>query len=86
MVEVKKKNNESFESLIRRFSKKVMQSGRIIQAKKVRFLKNSPNKRARKISALRRQIITGKREYLRKIGKLDELIAARKPIKIKKIK
>ena len=86
MVEVKKKNNESFESLIRRFSKKVMQSGRIIQAKKVRFLKTDPNKRARKISALRRQIITGKREYLRKIGKLDEMIAARKPIKIKKIK
>jgi ribosomal protein S21 len=86
MVEVKKKNNESFESLVRRFSKKVMQSGRIIQAKKVRFLKSAPNKRARKISALRRQIITGKREYLRKIGKLDELIAARKPIKIKKIK
>lgn len=86
MVEVKKKNNESFESLIRRFSKKVMQSGRIIQAKKVRFLKRDPNKRARKISALRRQIISGKREYLRKIGKLDELVAAKKPIKIKKIK
>ncbi|MFA6253461.1 MAG: 30S ribosomal protein S21 [Patescibacteria group bacterium] len=72
MLEVRKKDNESFESLVRRFTKKTMQSGKILQAKKVRFYSKPKTRRALKESALRRQKITGKIEYLKKTGKLDE--------------
>ena len=78
MLEVKKKDNESFEALMRRFSKKLMQSGRIIQAKKVRFHTKPLNKRAQKLKALRSEEISSKREYLRKIGKLDEMMDKRR--------
>ena len=76
MLEVKRKDNESFESLVRRFSKKLMQSGRVIQAKKIRYHTKPLNKRAQKLKALRREEINDKREYLRKIGKLDEYLKA----------
>jgi ribosomal protein S21 len=72
VLEVRKKDNESFESLVRRFTKKTMQSGKILQAKKVRFYSKPKTRRALKESALRRQKITGKIEYLKKTGKLDE--------------
>ncbi len=72
VLEVRKKDNESFESLVRRFTKKTMQSGKILQAKKVRFYAKPKTRRALKESALRRQKITGKIEYLKKTGKLDE--------------
>ena len=78
MLEVKKKDNESFEALMRRFSKKLLQSGRIIQAKKIRYHSKPLNKRAQKLKALRKEEINDKREYLRKIGKLDDLIDKRK--------
>jgi len=72
VLEVRKKDNESFESLVRRFTKKTMQSGKILQAKKVRFYTKAKTRRALKESALRKHKITGKLEYLKKIGKLDE--------------
>lgn len=37
MIEVKRKDNESVGSLLRRFSKKVQQSGLLIQARNSRF-------------------------------------------------
>ena len=84
MLEVKRKDNESFEALMRRFSKKLLQSGRIIQAKKVKYHKKPLNKRALKLKALRREEIKDKREYLRKIGKLDDYLETKKRIVIKK--
>ncbi|MBT3690118.1 30S ribosomal protein S21 [bacterium] len=84
MLEVKRKDNESFESLVRRFSKKLMQSGRVIQAKKIRYHTKPLNKRAQKLKALRREEINDKREYLRKIGKLDEYLENKKRIVVKK--
>ncbi len=74
MLEVKKKDNESFESLIRRFTRKTIQSGKLIQAKKVRFHQKPETKRALKARALRREELRKQREYLRKIGKLDDLM------------
>lgn len=72
VVEVKRKKNESFEAMLRRFGKKIMQSGRILQARKIRFHKKPKNKNAKKASALRSKQISEKREYLKKIGKLPE--------------
>lgn len=47
-------------------------SGKILQAKKVRFHKTDPNKTARKRSALRRIELAEYYEKLRKMGKLPE--------------
>ena len=67
-VEVRKKGNESAEVLARRFGQRVMESGTINQAKIIRFKKSKPNKRARKVSALRKSADKAKREYLTKVG------------------
>lgn len=72
MAEVKRKKGESFESLIRRFSKKVQQSGRVLQVRKIRFHAKDKNKTSVRSAAARRQEITAKREYLKKIGKLPD--------------
>ncbi|MEK7637384.1 MAG: 30S ribosomal protein S21 [Patescibacteria group bacterium] len=72
MIEVKKRENESSESLVRRFTKRVQQSGVLIRAKKRRFYENPKNKRAVREDALRRQAIREQRELLRRQGKLEE--------------
>ena len=72
MVEVRKRDNESTESLLRRFSKRVQQSGVLLRAKKRRFYEAPKNKRAMRSDALRRKTIRDQREQLRKLGKLEE--------------
>lgn len=70
--EVKRKQGETFESLLRRFSKKVLGSGKLIQAKKVRFYTRPKSRNLRRESALWREKTKAKREYLKRIGKLKE--------------
>lgn len=72
MIEVKKRDNESSESLVRRFTKRVQQSGVLIRAKKRRFYESPKNKRAIRDDALRRKAIREQREILRRQGKLEE--------------
>lgn len=72
MVEVNKKHNESFESLMRRFTRRTLQSGRLLQAKKVRFRRKPESGLKKKESALRRLTMTQARDYLKRIGRLDE--------------
>ncbi len=72
MIEVRRRNNESSESLLRRFSKRVQQSGTLLRAKKRRFYEPPKNKREVRVDALRRQAIRQERELLRKLGKLEE--------------
>lgn len=72
MVDVKRRKGESFESLLRRFSRRVQQSGNMLEARKLRFHKKEPNGRSRQVSALRRLEIKEKREYLIKAGKYVE--------------
>ena len=87
-VEVKKKDGESPESLVRRFSKKVQSSGLLIRAKKGRFHARKKSKHQLKEEASRRKLIRDKKEQLRKIGKLDDFIDPKRPNKrgtIKKI-
>jgi ribosomal protein S21 len=72
MTEVKRRKSETFESLLRRFNKRMIQSGKILQAKKIRFLEKQPNKNLSKKLALRRKDIREQKEYLKKIGKLIE--------------
>lgn len=72
-VEVKRKRGESFESFLRRFNKKLIYSGKLIQARKVRFYRDPVSKDKIRASALRRKELTDKREYLLKIGRLEEV-------------
>lgn len=72
MVEVQKKDGESSESLIRRFTKKVQQSGVLIRAKKGRFFVQPKTKREVRLDAQRRKVVREQRELLRKLGKLEE--------------
>ncbi len=70
--EVKRKRGETFESMMRRFSRRVQQSGKLLQAKKIRFHTAEKSRNLQRASALRREEIKKKREYLKKIGKLKE--------------
>lgn len=72
MTEVKRKKGESFESLLRRFGRRVQSSGRLIQAKKVRFHEAPKSKTKKKRSALHKIAVQEKRTYLEKIGKLPD--------------
>ncbi len=72
MSEVKRKKGETFESLLRRFSKRMIQSGKVLQAKKIRYIEKKSNKNLDKRLALRRLKIKGKKDYLKKIGKEPE--------------
>ncbi|MFA5029699.1 MAG: 30S ribosomal protein S21 [Patescibacteria group bacterium] len=72
MAEVRRKRGETFEALVRRFNKKIQQSGRLIQSRKIRYHERKKNKTAVRAAAARRDKINQKREYLKKIGKLVE--------------
>lgn len=72
MSEVKRKKGESFESLLRRFSRKVQESGRVFQARKIRFHTGEKSKTAVREAALRRTYLKAKREFLIKSGQATE--------------
>ncbi|PIT94106.1 30S ribosomal protein S21 [Candidatus Falkowbacteria bacterium CG10_big_fil_rev_8_21_14_0_10_43_11] len=72
MVEVKRKKGESFDGMYRRFLKRVQFSGKILEAKERRFIKPEKSDSAKRKSALVALKYRRKREYLRKIGKLEE--------------
>lgn len=86
MVEVRRKDGESVESMLRRFTKRVQQSGVLIRAKKGRFFESPKSKREIREGALRRKELRERKEYLRKIGKLDEFKAQGKLVKALKSK
>jgi small subunit ribosomal protein S21 len=69
MVEVKKKDNESFESLLRRFNRKIQQSGVLIRARKIRFFEPPKSRNLQKVAARRRAQIRVEKEELKKLGK-----------------
>lgn len=81
MVEVKKRDGETAESLLRRFTKRVQSSGVLLQAKRGRYFSAKQSKLKAKENAARRTKIQDKKEFLRKIGKLDDFIDPRRPNK-----
>lgn len=71
-IEVKKKEGETTRSLLRRFSRRIQQSGILIRARKARFREKGRTKREKRASALRRIQIVQEKEKLRKMGLLEE--------------
>jgi len=73
VVEVKKKDGESFESLLRRFNRKIQQSGVLVRARKIRFYAPGKSRNLLREDALRRAVNKEKREELKKLGKLPSV-------------
>ena len=67
MVEVKRKENESFESLLRRFNRKIQQSGVLVRARKIRFFEPPKSRNLQKVAARRRTVIKAQKEELKKL-------------------
>jgi len=82
LVEVRKRDGESVESLLRRFTRRMQQSGTLLRAKKGRFYQPPKNKRQVKEEALRRKSLRETKEYLRKTGQIDDI---RDPKKLSQI-
>ena len=72
MIEARRKDNESIGAFLRRFTKKVQQSGVLIRARRIRFKVDAKNKKEKQLAAMRRVRTKQEREKLFKLGKLDE--------------
>lgn len=90
MTEVNRKENESFDAMLRRFNKEVQLSGRVIEVKKRRYCEKKPNALKQKRNAIRNRIVTDQIEYLVKIGKFGhgmiDQTTKKKMLKIPKVK
>ena len=71
-VRVQKNESESNESLVRRFVRKIQASGNLQLVKHRQYRQRPASKRLKRRSAILRAASRAQREYLRKIGKLDE--------------
>lgn len=70
-IEVRKKDNESAGSLMRRFTRSIQQSGVLIRARRIRFKEAPKTKREIRESALYRQ---GKKKEEAKLIKLGKFV------------
>lgn len=68
--EIKRKKGESFEAFIRRVKRRWMESGKLLQARKIQFFVPAKSKNLQKNQAVVRSQKISKINYLRKIGKL----------------
>lgn len=57
MIEVKRKGEEKFDVMLRRFNREVQQSGTLTIAKNKRFREKELNRDAKRKSAIRKNII-----------------------------
>lgn len=68
-IEAKKQNRETSQSLIRRFSRKIQQSGILLRARRTRFRKRPKSQQMKKRAALRREEMKKEYEKMKKLGK-----------------
>lgn len=69
--EVKKQKKENSQSLVRRFTKRIRQSGILLRARKIRYREKPKNERAQKKTALRKEELKKKYKKLEKLGELQ---------------
>lgn len=72
MADIKRKPGESFETFLRKFKKALKNSKRLDKARSIKHLEPKKTKRQQKKTALISMKMRNKKEYLRKIGKLEE--------------
>ena len=68
-IEAKKQNRETSQSLIRRFSRKIQQSGILLRARRTRFRKRPKSQQMKKRAALRREEMKKEYEKMKKLGR-----------------
>ncbi|MEK7541460.1 MAG: hypothetical protein AAB533_01280 [Patescibacteria group bacterium] len=69
MVEVRKREHETTAAMLRRFTRRVQQSGILLHARKLKFHKGKTTKRQSRERALRRIVLARERARLEKLGK-----------------
>jgi ribosomal protein S21 len=72
MGEIKRRKGETFDALLRRFQRHIQGSGKLLQAKKIRFSSKKQNRNKRRESALYRVEKRESYNYLLKTGQLKE--------------
>ena len=72
MVEVRKKEKETSESLIKRFTRQLQSSGVLPKARKRRFYAKKKTRRILREEALYRDKVKKEADRLKKMGKFDE--------------
>ena len=80
-LEVKKQNREASQSLVRRFQKRVQQSGLLLRVRKARFRKRKKSEPMKKKAALRREELKKEYEKLSKLGKTEKQWSSNKKFK-----
>lgn len=70
VLEVKKQERETAQSLVRRFSRRIQQSGILLRARKTRFKARPKSRQAKKRAALRREELRKEYKKLKKLGKI----------------
>lgn len=68
-LEIKRNERETSQSLVRRFSRRMKQSGILLRARRARFKKKAKSHQMRKKSALRREQLKKEYEQMEKMGK-----------------
>ncbi len=71
-LEILKQERESSQSLVRRFQKRIQQSGLLLRARKIRFRQRRKSEQMKKRAALRREELKKEYEKLKKLGKITE--------------
>jgi len=69
-LEVKRKEKENPQSLVRRFTKAVQQSGILVRAREKMFKDRNISEEKKKRAALRREELKAKYERLKKLGQI----------------
>ena len=68
-IQVTKKDKETSQNLVHRFTKTVRQSGVLLEIRKGRFYKRAKSDLAKKRSALRRVILKAEKKVAEKLAK-----------------
>ncbi len=69
MVEVRRREHETTPAMLRRFTRRVQQSGILINARRTKFHATRPTRRSIRERALRRIRLLKERTRLEKLGK-----------------
>jgi len=80
-LEVKKQEREAAQSLVRRFQKRVQQSGLLLRVRKARFKTRKKSEPMKKKAALRREELKKEYEKLDKLGKIEKKWSSNKRFK-----
>lgn len=72
MIQVQKKDRETSENLIKRFTRRVQQSGTLMEVRRSRFRKGDKSKTERRDEALYKTKIRKEIGKLKKMGRFDD--------------